>query len=126
MTLIHGVGIDRPAPRIVTYSRPSAANPPSPLKNSRFGGAGTVCGRSAGGTRLGNGAAVVSVSSRRLSCSESVPRRPASTARAMERSRARVSAEMRSARSTNTEPRATSAPICDRDWLVRASVSRAI
>ncbi len=37
MTLIQGAGVDWPGPRIVTYSRPPAANPPSPLKNSRPG-----------------------------------------------------------------------------------------
>src|SRR5208282_6893942 len=35
MTLIHGAGVVCPGPKSVTYSRPSAANPPSPLKNSR-------------------------------------------------------------------------------------------
>jgi hypothetical protein len=30
-TLIHGAGVHCPAPRIVTYSRPSSAKPPSPF-----------------------------------------------------------------------------------------------
>ena len=38
MTLIQGAGVDWPGPRIVTYSRPSSAKPPSPLKNSSAGG----------------------------------------------------------------------------------------
>ena len=38
MTLIHGAGVHCPSPRIVTYSRPPAAKPPRPLKNSSFGG----------------------------------------------------------------------------------------
>ena len=63
---------------------------------------------------------------RRSSWSDSVPRRPTSTTRATTSSRARVSGEMRSVRSTNTAPRAPSAPICGRDWLVRTSVSSAI
>src|SRR5437667_4198224 len=37
ITLIHGDGVHRPSPRTVTYSRPSAAKPPRPLKNSRSG-----------------------------------------------------------------------------------------
>ena len=37
MTLIQGAGVDWPGPRTVTYSRPSRAKPPSPLKNSRSG-----------------------------------------------------------------------------------------
>ncbi len=40
MTLIHGAGVDWPGPRTVTYSAPSRAKPPSPLKNSRSGGRG--------------------------------------------------------------------------------------
>ena len=47
MTLIHGAGVDWPGPRMVTYSAPSRANPPSPLKNSRSGG----CGRNGGAKR---------------------------------------------------------------------------
>ena len=35
MTLIQGAGVHWPAPRIVTYSHPSFANPPRPLKNSQ-------------------------------------------------------------------------------------------
>src|SRR5712691_10959141 len=38
ITLIHGAGVHRPWPRIVTYSRPSTAKPPNPLKSSRSGG----------------------------------------------------------------------------------------
>ena len=38
-TLIQGAGVAWPGPRIVTYSLPSLANPPSPLKNSSFSGA---------------------------------------------------------------------------------------
>ncbi len=125
MTLIHGAGIDRPAPRIVTYSRPSAANPPRPLKNSRSGATGTSGDALADGKRC-EGGATVSASCTRTSCSGSVPRRPISTARAIASSRERVSTGMRSARRTNTEPRARSAPICSRDWLVRTCVSRAI
>src|SRR2546428_8129207 len=51
ITLIHGDGVHRPSPRMVTYSRPSAAKPPRPLKSSRFrgdvatSGAGLVNGR---------------------------------------------------------------------------------
>src|SRR5712691_126406 len=37
ITLIHGAGVHRPSPTIVTYSRPSAAKPPKPLKSSRVG-----------------------------------------------------------------------------------------
>ena len=37
MTLIHGAGVDWPGPRMVTYSAPSRAKPPSPLKNSSSG-----------------------------------------------------------------------------------------
>src|SRR6266511_5474730 len=37
ITLIHGAGVHRPSPRIVTYSRPSASKPPNPLKSSRVG-----------------------------------------------------------------------------------------
>ena len=37
MTLIQGDGVDCPGPRIVTYSFPPSANPPSPLKNSSWG-----------------------------------------------------------------------------------------
>ena len=44
MTLIQGAGVDWPGPRIVTYSRPSSAKPPSPLKNSRLGRDGAACG----------------------------------------------------------------------------------
>src|SRR5579863_7770287 len=35
MTLIHGSGVRKPAPRTVTYSRPLSAKPPKPLKHSR-------------------------------------------------------------------------------------------
>src|SRR6266542_2882980 len=35
ITLIHGAGVHRPASRTVTYSRPSPAKPPRPLKSSR-------------------------------------------------------------------------------------------
>ncbi len=42
MTLIQGAGVDWPGPRIVTYSRPLAAKPPSPLKNSKSGGGGAM------------------------------------------------------------------------------------
>src|SRR5271169_4307134 len=34
ITLIQGAGVRRPSPRRVTYSRPLAAKPPSPLGNS--------------------------------------------------------------------------------------------
>ena len=89
MTLIHGAGSQRPASSTVTYSRPSAANPPNPLKNSRSGGTATGCGAAPrAATRFGGGAGAVSASWRRLSCSASVPRRPTSTARAMASSRA--------------------------------------
>src|SRR2546430_15542540 len=37
ITLIQGAGVCRSASRTVTYSRPSAAKPPRPLKNSRAG-----------------------------------------------------------------------------------------
>ena len=47
MTLIQGAGVDWPGPRIVTYSRPSAAKPPRPLKNSRPGGGSAMRGSSA-------------------------------------------------------------------------------
>ena len=40
MTLIHGAGVACSGPSRVTYSLPSAANPPRPLKNSRSCGAG--------------------------------------------------------------------------------------
>src|SRR6266849_5759531 len=42
-TLIQGAGVAFPFSRIVTYSRPSGVNPPSPFQNSRS---------SAGGDRL--------------------------------------------------------------------------
>jgi hypothetical protein len=35
ITLHQGVGVVRWVSRVMAYSRPSAANPPSPLKNSR-------------------------------------------------------------------------------------------
>src|SRR5712692_7635558 len=42
ITLIQGAGVCCPSPRTVTYSRPSAAKPPRPLKNSSAGrGPGT-------------------------------------------------------------------------------------
>src|SRR5207247_11455425 len=37
ITLIHGAGVHRPSRRMTTYSRPSCAKPPRPLKNSRSG-----------------------------------------------------------------------------------------
>src|SRR5438045_9598372 len=37
ITLIHGAGVHRPSRRMTTYSRPSCAKPPSPVKNSRSG-----------------------------------------------------------------------------------------
>src|ERR1700678_2517886 len=40
ITLTHGSGVRAPSPRTVTYSRPSCAKPPSPLKNLR-----DSCGR---------------------------------------------------------------------------------
>ena len=40
ITLIQGAGVHCPSPRMVTYSRPSAAKPPRPLKNSRSGRGG--------------------------------------------------------------------------------------
>ena len=53
MTLIHGAGVDWPGPRIVTYSAPSRAKPPSPLKNSRSGGRGRDGGCKRATTRFG-------------------------------------------------------------------------
>src|SRR5258706_5305437 len=38
ITLIHGAGVRRPGPRTITYSRPSSAKPPRPLKRSSPGG----------------------------------------------------------------------------------------
>src|SRR5213594_186679 len=37
ITLIHGAGVHRPSSRTVTYSRPSPAKPPRPLKSSTSG-----------------------------------------------------------------------------------------
>src|SRR6266849_7515725 len=37
ITLIQGAGVCRSSSSTVTYSRPSAAKPPKPLKNSRAG-----------------------------------------------------------------------------------------
>src|SRR2546425_6574538 len=76
-TLIHGAGDRRPSSRIVTYSRPFAAKPPRPLKNSRSGREGEAAAadflaavRRAGGTAAG------SARSARTTCSGRVPRRP--------------------------------------------------
>src|SRR4249920_4151966 len=58
ITFSHGAGVDWPGPRVVTYSRPPSAKPPSPLKNSSSGrGSATSFvggfGRGAGGrTRI--------------------------------------------------------------------------
>src|SRR2546427_3008783 len=54
ITLIHGAGVHRPAPRMITYSRPSSTKPPRPLKNSRSGsGIATSDAGVAGGSRRG-------------------------------------------------------------------------
>src|SRR5882672_10801491 len=37
ITLIHGAGVRRSGPRTITYSRPSSAKPPRPLKRSSPG-----------------------------------------------------------------------------------------
>ena len=44
MTFSHGAGVDCPGPRTATYSRPSSAKPPSPLKNSSSGRGTTASG----------------------------------------------------------------------------------
>src|SRR5438093_6458716 len=44
ITLIHGAGVHRPSPSTITYSRPSSAKPPRPLKNSRSGRAMATSG----------------------------------------------------------------------------------
>ena len=103
MTLIHGAGVDCPAPRIVTYSRPSCAKPPSPLKNSKSALAGPDGGTPTGCMRFRVDRR--DWRSRSRQTVELIARdsaRPTSTTRATEESRARVSGEMRSARSTKT------------------------
>ena len=106
MTLIQGAGVHCPSPRMVTYSRPSAAKPPRPLKNSRLGPrrgtAPASFARPRGVSDRGDGRR--SDSSRRLTCSKRLPRRLKSTARAALWSRLRASTETRSARRTNTAP----------------------
>ena len=107
MTLIHGAGVASPGPRSVTYSRPSAANPPSPLKNSRSCGAAAVAADS--GRELA--ASVAAWRMPRVPADDRVDRperrvaRPERHVRPAE-SRARVCSESRSVRSRNTEPRA--------------------
>src|SRR5579872_2165775 len=68
MTLIHGAGVHCPSPRMVTYSAPSAAKPPKPLKNSSFGGGEAASGIGVQDRRLGGGTKAAGDSSRRLTC----------------------------------------------------------
>ena len=42
MTLIHGAGVDCPASRTVTYSRPSAENPPKTVEELELRRAGAT------------------------------------------------------------------------------------
>src|SRR4030095_17187718 len=55
-TLIQGAGVDLPAPNVVTYSRPSRANHPSPLEHSSCGGDVDGCCACVDGGRGGGGA----------------------------------------------------------------------
>src|SRR6266850_4885307 len=55
ITLIQGAGVHCPSPRIVTYSRPSAAKPPRPLKNSRSGRGGKTSNDFVTGRRRASG-----------------------------------------------------------------------
>ena len=57
MTFSHGAGVDCPGPRIVTYSRPPSAKPPSPLKNSSSGRGAATVSLSLPSSRLGAGGA---------------------------------------------------------------------
>src|SRR5438093_11208712 len=83
ITLIHGDGVHRPSPRIVTYSRPSIAKPPKPFQSSRSGrGIATAAGGFAAGGRRGSAIGPASGRCARVSCSARVPRRLDSTARA--------------------------------------------
>ena len=111
MTLIHGAGVDWPGPRMVTYSAPSRANPPSPLKNSRSGGRALqrrrqtrddALRRGSRQTRQAPGCARAAQTARRAAPAERPARRNVR--------RARVSAAIRSARSTKTRPAGRSAP----------------
>src|SRR5579859_3217047 len=77
ITLIHGAGVHCPARRMVTYSRPWASNPPTPLKNSRVGC--RTAGATAEVTGAGNGRSTrtraASGLEARATCAAKVPRR---------------------------------------------------
>ena len=142
MTLIHGAGVMRSFPKVVTYSLPSAVNPPMPLANSVAGRDGTTSLRvssvravanlsltqtlalSGNGIRRWGGA--TSFPSRGLSCSERLPRRLRSTARAALWSSMRTSSETKSARTRKMFPCAAFPMSCGRncDSFVRRTVSR--
>src|SRR6266481_8924563 len=55
ITLIHGDGVHRPSSRTVTYSRPSRANPPSPLSSSRSRRRGAAAAGTGGRTAARRG-----------------------------------------------------------------------
>src|SRR2546430_13112884 len=65
----------------MTYSRPSAANPPSPLKNSSSRDAGSTAGASTGGSLGGGRGAGAACECRGSNWSARLPRCPTNTDR---------------------------------------------
>ena len=99
ITLIHGAGVHRPSRRMTTYSRPSCAKPPRPLKNSRSGCEFATSGvRFVGERRRRQATGVASDRWARATCSASVPRRLDRTTRATDWSTSRCDAVTRSVR----------------------------
>src|SRR2546425_4617688 len=104
-TLIHGAGDQRPSSRIVTYSRPFAAKPPRPLKNSRSGSEGEAAAADfLTAVCRADGTAAGSARSARKTCSDSVPRPLNKMARAAAWSTSRCAEVVRSAGTMNTPP----------------------
>src|SRR2546422_11386832 len=75
ITLIHGDGVHRPSRRMTTYSRPSCAKPPRPLKHSRSAcGFATSAVRLVGERRRGQATGLASDGRARATSSAGVPR----------------------------------------------------
>src|SRR4030095_1853688 len=73
MTLIQGAGVHCPSPRMVTYSRPSDAKPPRPLKNSSSGRGGGTSARGLAAATRGGGRGVLGARISRTTCSARLP-----------------------------------------------------